>query len=104
MRRASVRNERPPDIVDANIEALATSKRFHPIAHVLERRVDDCSAPPSPGDRALESRSDGRDNPAAEETGEVDASEADAAGGARDQNDLAGLSRARSTRAYHAVT
>ena len=91
MRRASVRNNVPPILSIANIDPFAAGQRLHPFAHVLGRSVDDMLGAAVARRLSLGGRSDSCNDAAAKQTRDFDTSQADAAGGARDQNGLAGL-------------
>lgn len=73
------REQRTTNVFDANIETLATSERFHPVAYVFARIVNDFIGAVLADDRGLGRTPDGRDDPSSKQMRELDASEANAA-------------------------
>jgi hypothetical protein len=79
------------DRIEADVRALAVRQRHHPVGELLGRVVDQVVRAALAGHRELLGRARRRDHARPHCLADLDGREADAAGGAQDQQGLAGL-------------
>ena len=83
--------QRPADIVHADVNPFFFGQRLHPFQHVLARIVDDVIGAAVARRLRLRGRPDRRNDPAAAQARDFDASQPNAACGAGNEHGFAGL-------------